>query len=422
MDNVRLPLILRDFSSVTTGGAGEAFHTGIFGMTGSGKSVFACYLLAIQLRHEALGVIVMDPQGQFATEEGLTFSLQEWAERQGRNVQVLSISNDLRLPQDAYLLTDLLSKTRFFRDLLSLKGKENRESAEAEFTRFLQAQKKWSERNAEAILREIVEVFVSDTQAITRIYATRNSQERLVGCLTAILNDPTQMRLALELFEPLHSLFTERNESGGYRTSLFGLLESLFDPALDKQYIVLDFSAGGSSSLLEATAVKARILRIVCRMLNQRAEDKYQAGQSLNTLVVFDEAQRFASSRPEDEESARLADKLVDYVRTTRKYGLGWMFITQEVASLRSSIYSQLRMCCFGYGLTSASELARLAERTGDRSAVDLYRSFVDPQAVRPSQYPFMLTGPVSPLSFTGTPVFTNVYTDFTEFCRDNGF
>ena len=45
----------------------------------------------------------------------------------------------------------------------------------------------------------------------------------------------------------------------------------------------------------------------------------------LNTLVVFDEAQRFAADNPEDDESKELAEKLVDYVRTTRKYGLGWM-------------------------------------------------------------------------------------------------
>ena len=423
MDSVRLPVILRDFSSAESGGAGEAYHTGIFGMTGSGKSVFACYLLAIQLRHENLGVVVMDPQGQFTSEEGLTFSLQEWAERNGRSVRVHSISNDLRLPQDAFLLTDLLANTRFFRDLLSVKGKDNRESAQAEFTRFCQAQTSWHERDAEDLLRAVVQAFADDQQAITRVYATRNSQQRLLGCLNAIANDPAQMTQALELFRPLHSLFTTTNLAGQRRISLYGLLQGLLDPQVtSREYIVLDFSAGRTTSLLDTTPVKARILRVVCRMLNQRAEDLYQTGQSLNTLVIFDEAQRFASSTPEDDEARLLAEKLVDYVRTTRKYGLGWMFITQEVASLRRGIYSQLRVRCFGYGLTSGSELARLRETIGDRSAVDLYRSFVDPQAVRPSQYPFMLTGPISPLSFTGTPVFTNLYTDFAEFRRDNGF
>lgn len=422
MDNVLLPLILRDFGPVEAGGAGEAYHTGIFGMTGSGKSVFACYLLAVQLLHQNLGVIVMDPQGQFTSEEGLTFSLQEWAEQHGRTVHTHSISNDLRLPQDAFLLTDMLSGTRFFRDLLSLRASENRESGKAEFTRFLQRCTNWHQQDAEGVLRDALTRFSNDEQALLRVYATPASRARLAGCLNAILTDSAQMEQALELFRPLHSLFSPTNLSGGPRISLFRLLESLLRPGSARQYIVLDFSAGQASSLLDSTPIKARILRVVCRILNQRAEDLYQTGRSLNTLVVFDEAQRFASSQREDEEAQRLAEKLVDYVRTTRKYGLGWMFITQEVGSLRTGIYSQLRVRCFGYGLTSGSELNRLRETIGDPSALDLYRSFVDPQAITPSQYPFMLTGPISPLSFTGTPVFANVYTDFDTFCRDNDF
>src|SRR6202011_621068 len=172
--------------------------------------------------------------------------------------------------------------------------------------------------------------------------------------------------------------------------------------------------------LLGSSAVKARILRLVCGELNRRAERQYQQGSSLNVLVVFDEAHRFASQSPEDDESEALAYRLVDYVRTTRKYGLGWMFITQEITSLRRGIFDQLRVKCFGYGLTSGTELARLRETIGDPAAVELYRSFVDPAAVRPSEFPFMLTGPVSPLSFTGAPVFLSVYTDFKSFQTDN--
>jgi len=141
-----------------------------------------------------------------------------------------------------------------------------------------------------------------------------------------------------------------------------------------------------------------------------------------HTLVVFDEAHRFAAESPEDDEAAELAERLVDYVRTTRKYGLGWTFITQEIGSLRRGIYTQLLVRCFGYGLTSGTELQRLRETIGDPSALELYRTFVAPQAIRPSKYPFMLTGPVSPLSFTGAPVFLSVYTDFSGFKEDNGF
>ena len=423
MEDVRLPLVLRHFGSVDSGGTGEAYHSGVFGMTGSGKSAFAAYLLAAQLRHRELAVVIMDPQGQFTTEEGLPFSLQEWAESQGRCIQAYSISDDLKLPQDAYLLTDLLGNTRFFSSLLSVRHKENRESAEAEFTRSLQQQTGWNGMDAGTLLQAILSGLANDQQAIVRIYSSSTAQQRLLGRINAILGDQTEFDQALELFGPLHSLFTGANQSGGRRQSLFSILEAALDPELEpRAFIILDFSSSGATALLESTPVKARILRIVCRMLNQRAEELYQQGRTLNTLVVFDEAQRFAANDPEDDESRELAERLVDYVRTTRKYGLGWMFITQEIGSLRRGIYTQLRVRSFGYGLTSGTELQRLRETIGDPSALELYRSFVDPQAVSPRQYPFMLTGPVSPLSFTGAPVFLSVYTDFDEFKTANGF
>jgi hypothetical protein len=417
---VRLPLTIKHFGR-DSGGAGEAYHTGIFGMTGSGKSALAAYLLAAQMRHETLGVLVMDPQGQFTSEEGLPFSLQEWAEEQGRQVRTYAIARDLRLMKDAYLFGDLLGLTRFFKDLLTIKGGENRESAVAEFTRLLQAIPTWEDQAADDVLRGLLNGLATDPQALQRIYSSDQARNRLLGAITAILVQPSTFELAAEIFRPIHSLFTSRNGTGGQRHSIYGVLKDVLTAGDRRPLVIIDFSSGGfADDLLETTPVKARILRVVCSMINREAEQIYRAGANLNVLVVFDEAQRFASEAPEDDESRTLADKLVDYVRTTRKYGLGWMFITQDVGSLRRGIYGQLRVRCFGYGLTSGTELQRLRETIGDPSALDLYRSFVDPAAITPAEYPFMLTGPVSPLSFTGAPVFLSVYTHFDDFKRDN--
>jgi len=420
--DVRLPMTIRDFSRAEAR-AGDAYHTGIFGMTGSGKSALAAYLLAAQFQHPNLAVLVMDPQGQFTSEEGLPFSLQEWGRRTGRQVQTYSISSDLRLNQDAFLLADLLGLTRFFPDLLTIKAGDNRESAVAEFRRTLQNIPNWADADAEHVLRTALTDLSNDQQAMQRIYSSPQSRDRLLGAINSILTTQTEFQLAAESFAPLHSLFTRTNASGGQRRSVFGVVESLLDSTGTRPLVIIDFSASGQTGheLLESTPVKARILRVVCGLLNHRAEEAFRSGGSLNTLVVFDEAHRFAAQDPEDQASKELAEKLVDYVRTTRKYGLGWMFITQEVGSLRRDIYSQLRVRCFGYGLTSGSELQRLRDAIGDPSALDLYRSFVDPAAIHPSEYPFMLTGPVSPLSFTGAPIFLSVYTDFDDFLNDNG-
>ena len=432
MEQVKLPMTLKHFGSSESGGAGEAYHSGVFGMTGSGKSGFASYVLAAYARHRELGILIIDPQGQFATEHGLPFSLQDWAHRQERNVEVLSVSQGLRLRQNAPLLVDLLEQTRFFRDLLSIRAGENRESATEEFKRKLSNYTSWDEANAGDVLRDTLGALLNDEHAMIRIYASPSSRNRVIERIHSILTDANDFQMALDLFEPLHSLFTDRNSSGGHRRSMESVLHALLDIDSSPRPMVIihlsspragsDIDPESPNAILDSTAIKARLLREICGVISRVAERRFVENRSLNTLVVLDEAHRFAAESPADDESKALASRLVDYVLTTRKYGLGWTFITQEVSSLRRGIYDQLGVRAFGYGLTSGSEWQRLRETISDPEALGLYRSFVNPKAIQPPQYPFMLTGPVSPLSFTGAPVFLWVYTDFEEFKRANGF
>ncbi len=432
MDGVRLPLTLRHYGSPAEGGAGEAYHVGIFGMTGSGKSVFATYLLAAYARHLQLGILIIDPQGQFTSGSGIPFSLHDWSRDIGRHVEIFSVSTNLQLRKNAPLLIELLSKTRFLRDLFTIRGANNQESAAAELTRIVQNEPDWTEIDAETLLRRVLTTLNNDASIIGRIYVQRDGRDRVSSIVRSMLAGDHEFSMALEMLKPLHSLFTRTNLDGGTRQSMEGVLRRLLGTdAEQRPMIIIDVSNRGGASdsdsespgaVLETTQIKARLIREICSTINRIAEERYGSDQNLNTMVVFDEAQRFAAANPEDEESRALADRLVEYVRSTRKYGVGWTFITQEIGSLRDGIYRQLRVRCFGYGLTSGTERARLRETIGDPDALDLYRSFVDPQAIQPSQYPFMLTGPVSPLSFTGAPIFLSVYTDFDEFKRDNGF
>ena len=430
MDDVRLPLILRHFGPAKDGGAGEAFHTGVFGMTGSGKSVFTAYLLAAQLQHTDQAIIIMDPQGQFTSEEGLPFSLQAWAAEHDRPVLKYSISANLRLRKDAPLVGDLLGLTDFFARLLTIKSRgDQRDAAVTEFVRVLQSLENWEGRDSGDVLRDVLSDLVNDQDALTRIYSSTQARDRLARAIESMLENSDLFRQGQNLFAPIHSLFCPTDPTGETRHHIHYAIErALRKGAGPRPILILDFAqrpsanagAFASESLLDSTGVKALILRRVCDTLVQRAESLYAEGQGLNALVVFDEAHRFAAETTDDSEAKALAERLVDHVRTTRKYGLGWMFVTQEVGSLRRGIYSQLRIRCFGYGLTSGTELNRLRETIGDEASLDLYRSFVDPQALDPRQYPFMLTGPISPLSFTGTPVFLSVYTDFEEFRAAN--
>ena len=434
--DVRLPLTLRHFGTRDSSGAGEAYHTGIFGMTGSGKTSLAAYLVLAYLRHREMGVLIIDPQGQFTAGEGLPFSLHHAAKELDRAVFKYSISDGLKLPKDAPLLCELLGLTRFFDRGLSIKAKDNSEIAAAEFRRIIvskqvnRPKQGWEKQTAPVVLRAVLERLLNDGRAMERIYSGSARRALLATTIGDILEKQEEFDRVLDYFGPIHSLFTDGTPGENRRTSLEDVVKNFLEADREQRPLVmLDFSStrshhgsGSAHRLLDSTAVKARILRKVCSLLARVAEGRYKDGSSLNTLVVFDEAHRFAAESADDEQSELLAGRLTDYVRTTRKYGLGWMFITQEISSLRQRIYNQLRVRVFGYGLTSGRELRRLEDAIGDSSSLDLYRSFVDPAAVGHSAYPFMITGPVSPLSFTGAPVFLSVFTDHDEFRLENGY
>ncbi len=114
----------------------------------------------------------------------------------------------------------------------------------------------------------------------------------------------------------------------------------------------------------------------------------------------------------------------VDAVRTTRKYGLGWMFLSQTLSSLDSEIVQQLRISFFGFGLSMGSEYQKLRELvSGQTESMNLYQRFRDPQSsFDPSskEYSFMTVGPVSPLSFSGTPLFFNAFNSLSDFVDAN--
>jgi hypothetical protein len=144
-------------------------------------------------------------------------------------------------------------------------------------------------------------------------------------------------------------------------------------------------------------------------------------------LVLIGEARRLASrERIEDKEVNQIRKNLADAALTTRKYGLGWMFITQSPLDLHRDIVNQMRIYFFGFGLAMGTEFEALCEIVGrDPNALKLYRSFRDPHSafdIASRQYSFMTIGPVSPLSFAGTPLFLTAFNTPEEFLEQIGW
>jgi hypothetical protein len=194
----------------------------------------------------------------------------------------------------------------------------------------------------------------------------------------------------------------------------------------NRPILVIDLSKEQAKGLFWNDKIQSLVIKRLLDGLKQTAEHFYRENQSLNALVVIDEAHRLAPRElPSEDDGARgVRGELIDAARTTRKYGLGWLFISQTLSSLHAEILQQLRIFFFGFGLALGQEFQSLRQLVGSSgTALDLYQLFRDPHSAfdtKSRQYSFMTIGPVSPLSFAGSPLFLNVFNTVEAFLATN--
>jgi len=116
----KLPLWFKHFDRGAEG-AGEAYHLGIFGKTGSGKSVLAKMILLAYARYPGMALLVIDPQGEFAGDlrGGSTGEFQlpmaELAKNLNKKFHILTVRN---LVLDRWeLFEQILFESLFFERL-----------------------------------------------------------------------------------------------------------------------------------------------------------------------------------------------------------------------------------------------------------------------------------------------------------------
>ena len=217
----------------------------------------------------------------------------------------------------------------------------------------------------------------------------------------------------------------QSDREGAIRSSQ--LLREVFSERGVRPIIVVDLSRESAQGLYWNDRIQALVINSLLDSINLQAERNFlERNESLNTLVLIDEARRLASrERIEDKEVNQIRKNLADAALTTRKYGLGWMFITQSPLNLHRDIVNQIRIYFFGFGLAMGTEFESLRQIAGgDPNALKLYKSFRDPHSafdIESRQYAFMTVGPVSPLSFAGTPLFFNAFNKTEQFLSCNG-
>lgn len=434
-NEVLYPMWLKHFGS-GTGGAGEAYHLGVFGKTGSGKSGLAKMMLCAYAAHPQMGILVIDPQGEFALELSGTrvgqqdLPLDVMIKSTGRTVHVYRIS-DLQL-DDWATFEEMLQSLRFLEQVgIPSRSSDNSRKAAEVIRHALEGAYSLHNLGTADMLRAALTAIHNEADYI---YSPQRAQE-LRARVQRLQNDSAGFDRALsqswlpicQLFsrgEGRRRLFSYGNDGDGIVNLLLGSTSTTADDA--RPVIVVDISRQGNERFWSED-LQRRILGKLLNILVSQATASLSTRESANVLVLLDEAHRHApSGRLDiDSEAEQLRSLLRRAVRETRKYGIGWFFISQTLGSFDMEILQQLRILTFGFGLAMGTELDRLRDFAGgDRRALELYQSFRDPQSFPRKdlqEFPFMAVGPISPLAFSGKPLFFTAFTNPTEFQNANG-
>lgn len=422
-NDVYYPMWFKHFGSGPKG-AGEAYHIGIFGKTGSGKSGLAKMLLLAYARHPEMGILIIDPQGEFSYElQGRRIGEQGLAvdaaiRGLGRDIQRYSIT-DISLDQWD-LFEELLLQSNFLQDGLGIRATSNAEFA-AEIVRVnLEKNQRLGELSGDDVLKSVLRTVYSQSGSI---YTTPNRAKQLNEKITEVNNFDFDSVLQ-RYWNPLAELFSTHNN----KRTLYGIVNDLLGTHQGnktKPVIVIDISQRGNTRVWNEELQSRILARLLDYLILNSAEMLSQDSQA-NVLVVLDEAHRHAPSGfiESDSQAARLRIVLRRAVRETRKYGIGWLIISQTLGGIDTELLQQLSTLFFGFGLALGDEYRKLRElASGDERAMELYQSFRNPQnAPRKDlkEFPFMAMGPVSPLSFSGKPMFFSAFQNPDEYLHIN--
>lgn len=269
MKGVKMPMMIPGFNTRR-----GATHQAVVGRSGSGKTAIATEMFSAQMSNEKHAIIVIDPQGQWSSESGFLWSLQGFARKIGREVTVLRVGEDIRLPLTSGLLASIMNELRLWSNLQRM-GAENAEALSDEVSklvaRFIRSNPEVSvaDMPRESITYAFRTIAESD-DILARIYSRTGeagaSLKVVLGSMSgADIEDKEGMSMVfahetlenaqdtlnhvLEKFTPLLNLFLKENLNGGPRKSLGGrngFLTNVLRAREDGEtapYVVLDMSS-----------------------------------------------------------------------------------------------------------------------------------------------------------------------------------
>ena len=415
--DVSVPFWFKHFGSPKNGGAGDAYHIGVFGRTGSGKTTVAAnMILGYARNNKDMNILVLDPQEQFYEDNNVLPHGQKFeteVKATGMNYKKCKVPDDIALPNDPQLFSQLLLQRGFIRVAFKIHSQEKKGKLMAESIqeyvegRMNDPKFEIGGIDPKTLLEGMIDRFLEEQgNYLESVYPKGQYLNNLVSRVKLIANNVNKMDAkAKRIWKEVCNLFNEDQGNGKRKEKLDDIVRKVaLSPRDEEKGNVVILNISGRNVVGGMESVQTFFIKIIEDALKAKGAELYAKGEQANCLVVLDEAHRFISTYSYDERIKELTTSIIDAVRTTRKYGIGYMFITQTIDSLHEEIRRQIRISAFGYGLTSGSEFGKIKDIINDPAAAQFYRSFIDPSSNQ--KYPFMFHGPISPLSFTGAPLF----------------
>lgn len=410
---LRVPFSIKHFGPYNTGGAGEARMYGVFGQSGSGKSIIAAELIGGFARHQQMGILIIDPQGEFIDDrfgEGTNFefSFHDLITSCGKTMNRRRIS-EIQLEDDPELFVQLIKSRGILKEL----GFKD-ESKQDELADHVVNELRNRARNPNFALSQWTYQDLCNfaQQDAPNVYST---QSIAAGVAQRCVNQANNANLRSK-FEFCHNLFRPQTSTGAQKAKLRNLITGF----LGGELVIISLSDGPAGMAFEDKAIIVN--EIVGKVIDE-ASRRYSAGmQRMNGMIVLDEAHRYAAQKTDNEDLPPIIQELRTQLETatkeTRKYGLGWLFITQSIVSFSKAIYRQLTDIWYGFGLTIGADAGHVKDRVGEE-AYSMYAHFPNPKQT--GKYMFLAYGSSVSLGTMGRPVVVEGISSFNDFLRFNG-
>ena len=419
---IKSPLILEDFQTMK-----EAYHFFVAGRSGTGKSTLTQKLLALYNKNNPnMNFLILDTVGEFtASFEGKGDLFLHLKDIWKGEVEIYIPPENLAL-EGWDMFKEICLEYKVMKELdIPAKSEENTSNGINAIINLLRG--KEEDRSTRHITPNIVEsvlkqLAISDEIVdwfVKKVYSSSNeSRDRVRNAI----KNPIAFKSFVEKIKEVAELFCTVNTK---KRTIQEVVKDFSEAAIKGKVgkcVVLNFTlyktVGHSKNL------RTKYVRETLRALYSEGIKLYnQRGNiNLNTLTILEEAHNYVPKYADNEELKNLSDEIVTYSRETRKFGIGWLYITIRPSDVRREIFENTMVRLIGPGLTSGPDAELLRETFGSEF-LNLYRLLPNPNdKLSPSKkVNFVVSGPITLLSID-KPEFITVFNNKDEFLKSNGF